>query len=230
MDNMIGRPVIGTTDWTRYEIVLDVGAGASQVVFGALLLGNGQIWLDDVQLEVVSDSVPVTDNYNGSKQQVNFDFEEGLRGWAKYSVAYNSYSVSSDSETRHRGDASGRLEATVSAPDKPGELGQRINAELYRGQRVRFSAFVRTVAVKQGAGLEMAVIGQSGTVTSYDDMTDRLITGTNEWQQYGVVLDVPADARAVMVAVRLDGPGEVWIDDAALEIVGTDVPVTSRQP
>ncbi|GER87393.1 hypothetical protein KDW_15550 [Dictyobacter vulcani] len=61
-DGMANRAIGGTSDWKRYEIVLDVPEGSTQIVFGLHLGGRGQVWLDDVQLEVVSDEVPTTDN------------------------------------------------------------------------------------------------------------------------------------------------------------------------
>lgn len=59
-DNMSKQPVSGNTGWARYEIVLDVPHNADAIAFGALLMGNGQLWVDDIKFEVVDNSVPVT--------------------------------------------------------------------------------------------------------------------------------------------------------------------------
>ena len=53
-DNMEDRPVKGTTDWKKYEIVLDVPEEAAEIVFGFILKGIGQVWADDIQLESVA--------------------------------------------------------------------------------------------------------------------------------------------------------------------------------
>jgi hypothetical protein len=76
-DNMQNRPIKGTTDWTRYEVVLDVTKQAVAVNFGILLSGAGQAWLDGVAFDVVGPEVPVTD-FHGTlpKQPVNLDFEQ----------------------------------------------------------------------------------------------------------------------------------------------------------
>ena len=50
-------PSRGTTDWTRYEIVLDVPAEAQRLAFGILLAGGGQVWMDDLKFEVVPTTV-----------------------------------------------------------------------------------------------------------------------------------------------------------------------------
>jgi hypothetical protein len=44
-----------------YEVVLDVAPEATSIALGALLTGPGEVWLDDVSLEVVPATVPTTD-------------------------------------------------------------------------------------------------------------------------------------------------------------------------
>jgi hypothetical protein len=60
-DDMEENAVSGTTDWTRYEIVLDVPADGAAIYLGAHLYGRGQVWLDDCRFEVVPEDVPATD-------------------------------------------------------------------------------------------------------------------------------------------------------------------------
>jgi len=76
LDNMKDRPIKGTTGWHRYEVVLDVPANAYAIGFGILAGdGGGVAWLDDVRLEVVPDSVPVTrPPRQVPKQPQNLDF------------------------------------------------------------------------------------------------------------------------------------------------------------
>src|SRR6266571_3480527 len=57
-DNMANRPVKGTTEWTEYSIKLPVHPDARQLFFGALLVGSGKLWVDDMQ--VLVDGKPVT--------------------------------------------------------------------------------------------------------------------------------------------------------------------------
>ncbi len=75
-DNMEERPLHGTSDWARHEVVLDVAPDASGVAFGVLLHGGGQVWIDDVSFDVVDAKVKTT----GRKQPPrghgdNLDFE-----------------------------------------------------------------------------------------------------------------------------------------------------------
>jgi hypothetical protein len=228
LDNMMDRPVIGTTDWQRYEVVLDVPPGAERIAFGAALDGPGKVWVDDVRLEVVSMNVPTTEYYRGTATQFeNPDFENGLVGWRKYSQRFTAYEAGTDENIKHGGKASGYLKAEQSNLEVPGEIGQKIHADEYRGQRVRLTVYIMTADVAKGAGIGMGSLLPDGSQGPYDDMTTRLITGTNDWQKVEVVLDVPPDATTLTVGAFLYGPGQMWVDDLQFEVVGKDVPLTS---
>jgi hypothetical protein len=59
-DNMMDRSIKGTTDWAKYEVVLDIPEEAEGIYFGFLVAGKGQGWVDDIHLEVVGDDVKAT--------------------------------------------------------------------------------------------------------------------------------------------------------------------------
>lgn len=59
-DNMMGRPIKGTTDWKKYEIVLDLPDDSAEIYFGLLLAGKGKVWIDDVTFEIVGKDVATT--------------------------------------------------------------------------------------------------------------------------------------------------------------------------
>ena len=76
-DNMQQRAIKGTTDWTRYEIVLDVPASAARLAFGILLAGGGQVWMDDLKFEIVPTTVKTTGQGMGAASAPsNLDFEK----------------------------------------------------------------------------------------------------------------------------------------------------------
>ena len=94
-DNMMPRAVKGTTDWKRYEVVLDVPPETVNILFGTLLSGTGQVWVDDIVLEVVGKEVATTNQLSQEamraenpnrvvkksvpKQPVNLGFENGAQ-------------------------------------------------------------------------------------------------------------------------------------------------------
>ena len=70
-DNMQSRPITGTQNWYKYEIVLDIPDDAAMINFGALLAGDGAIWIDDLSIEVVTDDVePTSKSMRPTNQEI----------------------------------------------------------------------------------------------------------------------------------------------------------------
>lgn len=80
-DNMHPRAIKGTTDWTKYEVVLFVPTDATSISYGVLLDGTGQIWFDQVTLEIVDDATPETGITKG-RERKPLSFEEKAKGIA----------------------------------------------------------------------------------------------------------------------------------------------------
>ena len=55
-DNMGDRPIKGTTDWTKYEITVNITKDASAIAYGVLLNGKGTAFFDDITFEVLGDA------------------------------------------------------------------------------------------------------------------------------------------------------------------------------
>lgn len=76
-DNMYNRPIKGTTNWKKYDVVLDVPSGGKSVNIGILLSGTGEIWISDLKFEVVGKNVQTTNlmgRYSRSKKPMNLNF------------------------------------------------------------------------------------------------------------------------------------------------------------
>jgi transcriptional regulator with XRE-family HTH domain len=75
-DNMQDRPIIGSKDWTKYEIILDVPEESASISFGVLLRGTGKIWFDDISFEIVDKMTETTGNRSQpNKKPTNLDFK-----------------------------------------------------------------------------------------------------------------------------------------------------------
>lgn len=59
-DNMQDRPIKGTLDWKKYEIILDVPQESKLIAYGVLLSGTGSVWLDDFRFEVITEDTNTT--------------------------------------------------------------------------------------------------------------------------------------------------------------------------
>jgi hypothetical protein len=78
-DDMRERPLVGNMSWTPVEIVLDVPPMSDEISFGFLLQGKGQMWVDNIKITMVDETVPVTDvlkDKSDSYAPKNLDFEE----------------------------------------------------------------------------------------------------------------------------------------------------------
>ena len=119
-----------------------------------------------------------------------------------------------------------------------GTIGQDFNAAQYIGQRVRFSAYLKSEGVNgdSWATLWMRIDDNVHHTNGYPtplgftnlrwNRTSRGVTGTSDWQSYSLVLDVPEGASSILLGFALHGSGAAWMSGSKFETVGTDVPVT----
>ena len=54
-----------------------------------------------------------------------------------------------------------------------------------------------------------------------------VLTGHGGFDKLEYRVDVPADAHALSYGVALTGSGKVWLDNAHLEVVSIDTPITA---
>ena len=57
--NSQDKPITGTTDWQLRSVTLDIPEDATTLNFGVIDAGRGQVWIDELSLEVVGKDVPV---------------------------------------------------------------------------------------------------------------------------------------------------------------------------
>jgi beta-lactamase regulating signal transducer with metallopeptidase domain len=149
------------------------------------------------------------------------------RGWVLAGSKPANYLTGVDQKLTYQGHPSAYLKARPSATEGFGTLMQSFSAAQYVSKRVRFSAAVKSEDVKDWAGLWMRV-DQGSAMLAFDNMWDRRIKGTTNWQKYQVVLDVPKDATGIAFGVLLSKSGTVWLNNVKIESVGTDVPTTAK--
>jgi hypothetical protein len=147
-------------------------------------------------------------------------------GWILAGDKPTEYAVTLESARPHGGQYCSSLSASVPKPTGFGTLMQTFNAAVYRGKRLRLTAFVRGQDIAGWAGLWMRVDGADGKALAFDNMGDRPIRGTTEWRSYSVTLDIADAAQAIAFGLLLQGAGTASVDDFSFEIVGSDVPTT----
>ncbi|WP_420617407.1 hypothetical protein [Candidatus Palauibacter sp.] len=60
LDNSEDRRVEGTQDWETREIVVDIPPEGVTILIGAMITGDGELWVDDLSFEAVAEDVPLT--------------------------------------------------------------------------------------------------------------------------------------------------------------------------
>lgn len=208
------------------------------------VLGTGALWFapagaqDKPAKAAPRETKPEPKSAKPVKAGTNLNFELGDRkdgvpeGWGG---GGETYERTSDTQEPHGGKHCGRIRHTgKDASDMPdfASFTQNIPAAELRGQRVRYSGFLRTDKVESGfAGLWMRVDGKDENARglTFDNMAERAPHGTTGWKEYAVVLDVPAEAEKIHFGALLSGNGTMWVDDLKLEIVGKDVPATDAR-
>jgi hypothetical protein len=161
-----------------------------------------------------------------AKEEAMSDQTPELPGWHMSGAAPNDYDHGIADE-EHEGHPVAFVRPVVGHARSWSTLMQTISAEEYLGKRVRLGAFVRCIDCDGWASLWMRV-DRGGASSAFDNMRDRAVSGTTTWRRLEVVLDVGEDSDAIAFGTMLARGGEVRVSDFRLEVVGNDVPTTSR--
>jgi len=150
-------------------------------------------------------------------------------GWYKNGSNTQGYVVGVDQTQAYNGLPSAYVRSTNAGTTGFGGMMQTATAETYVGKRVRYSAWVRAADVGEGGGhLWLRIDGkQAGQMLGFDNMNGRALEGTTGWRYESVVLDVPDDARGLAYGFFVAGDGQMWVNNARIEEVGSEVPTTN---
>ncbi len=82
-DNMENNGVKGTTDWTKFEITLDMNPEKTkQILIGGLLVGKGKMWVDDLSISIdgkdIKDLKPIERKVFPAENNKEFDKGSGI--------------------------------------------------------------------------------------------------------------------------------------------------------
>ncbi|WP_105385925.1 glyoxalase superfamily protein [Neorhizobium alkalisoli] len=112
-------------------------------------------------------------------------------------------------------------------------LGQSIDAEEYRGRKLRLTANLRAENANVGT-IWLRVDGQPGSVLRFDNMLQReidgAIYGTSGWIERMIVLDVPDEAQSIHYGFFMKGYGKVWARNFRLKIAPDGTETTNMTP
>ena len=138
-----------------------------------------------------------------------------------------------DSES-HAGAGCGLLDTRSIAGERVfAGANYRLDPAELRNKRIRFSAMVKTADIDGRERAMLAIRAMSDNedgsrhTAAWDDMRDRPIRDT-AWRKYELVIDIDDDIQTIECGVVVVGKGAVWIDDALVEVVNTEVATTGQ--
>ncbi|MFB0828101.1 helix-turn-helix domain-containing protein [Brevibacillus laterosporus] len=147
-------------------------------------------------------------------------------GWMLQGTNPGAYEMGVDYNSIHHGTCSGYLRSKQPHPEGFGTMMQMFQAHKYLGKRMQLTGFIQTKSVTGSAGFWMRVDGSEEEILQFDNMSNRPIQGTTEWNMYRIVLDVPAHSEAIAFGAFLQGGGQIWVDSLRFEEVDVKTPVT----
>lgn len=151
-------------------------------------------------------------------------------GWFKSGTEPNSYDMKIDKGAGLDGKNAATIKSIEERITGFGTLMQSFLPGKFLGKRIRFSGYIRTKDVPEKACFWMRVEQtKSQRLLSFDNMNNRPIVGTTDWQKYEIVLDVPANASKISYGALVKGTGQIWFDNLTFEVVDNSVPTTGKK-
>lgn len=139
----------------------------------------------------------------------------------------SDYRRSLDNSNPHSGSGCGKIEALKPTPLEFATFTSFVNPKEYLGRKVRYTGWLKSKGITNGwAGMWLRIDGAGwGKILGFDNMSGRPVTGTTDWKQYTIELDVPKEAKSIIFGFLLAGYGTLWGDDFKLEPVGKPVAI-----
>jgi len=165
-----------------------------------------------------------------------FKAAEQVKGWFLAGDYPQGYKIGVENNAERNGHVAFLKSISPINGDKFGTIMQTFLPDNYLGKRIKLSGYIKSQDVKSWAGMWLRIDGESvEKPLGFDNMQNRPIKGSTSWKKYEIVLDVPANSKAIAYGVLLAGPGTVWLDDLSFEVVpkttrGTniDLPPTNK--
>ena len=149
------------------------------------------------------------------------DTQPSQKGWFLSGDSPNDYIVGKDMRVTYKSIASGYIKSKQNIVTGFGTIMQQTDIIDYIGKKLKFSAVIKTNKVKDWAGLWVRLDDSDMKLLWFDNMQNRPIRGTNDWEKFQIIFDVPNKSSTLNFGVLLVGPGSVWINDASLyELIG----------
>jgi hypothetical protein len=150
---------------------------------------------------------------------------EQLTGWQLSSPITDRFEASADTKVTFRGKPTARLQTDVPRADLA-SLIQSVDAEQYRGKRIRLATYAKTKGVEGWTGAWVRVDSNHSRFRSYEDTHNVNLQGDRDWTALSIVLDIPEDAQTIDFGLSQEGTGTSWFGPVSVETVSPTVKTT----
>jgi hypothetical protein len=155
-------------------------------------------------------------------------FQEPPLRWAKLNgvtVDGTECAMGVDGDMRAAGQRNLSLKCDADTKTFAG-LRQAFNATPYRGERIRFSAWIKSAGVAgeadgAGAGVFIALSETEGD--EFGHLSDTPVAGWTDWEYREVAIDVPDNGQWLNIGFWMRGHGQAWLRDPAFEVLPESV-------
>lgn len=149
---------------------------------------------------------------------------QSIDGWFKTGSKKNSYEIGLNSTKTKTGKKCAYIKSIDSQISGFGTLMQTCNAKFYLGKRIKMTGYVKTEDVSNWCGMWLRIDGKDENdkrkTLSFDNMYDRKLVGTNDWQKCEIILNVPVESTTMNFGVLVNGTGVAYFDRISFEILG----------
>lgn len=226
-DNMHERPILETTDWTSYSLVVDVPLESTNIVYGIFLQGQGELWLGNVSIQAVTEDTLPTGVW-----AYKWQGEQPNGWWPNCCAGFSDLDIGLDQNETHQGSPTAYLKSSrrnFKDIDCP-KLTKSCQARDFHGKRISLSGWVKTRLDDGTANLWIRVDGnwmhEPPRAAYFDNMYKRPITHVTDWTNHTLVVDVPPESEKIVYGIFLRGLGELWLGDVTIKPVPEDTPLT----
>ena len=151
------------------------------------------------------------------------------KGWRKAGNAPDKYDMGIAQGAGQNGQNAATIKSTSDKIRGFGTLMQSCSPDKYRGKRVKMTGLLKAAFVEDWSAFWFRIDGENKRKSlSFDNMYDRHISGTTDWRQCEIILDVPYEATNMAYGALLSGTGQIWFTDIKFEIVDDKTPTTQR--
>ncbi|MGS2764699.1 erythromycin esterase family protein [Sinomicrobium sp. M5D2P9] len=160
-----------------------------------------------------------------SQEFLNLDFEYEVRGSEipkKWYIESPGYIAKMDETEKYSSERSLKITSNSPVENHTAVFTGYFPVTLAKGRSIEFTGHLKTESVTNGyAGLWWSVDGEAG-VLGFDNMEKGGLTGTNDWQEVSIRMNVDKNATEITFGGLLTGNGTAWFDDFEIRIDGKE--------